>query len=43
MFSNTCLICAAMSPLPTISPLLLRARMPETNTSLPGTTVTTGV
>jgi hypothetical protein len=43
MFSYTCPICAAMSPLPTISPRLLRARMPDTNTSFPGTTVTTGV
>src|SRR6476620_1304045 len=31
-----------MSPLPTISALLLRDRMPDRNTSLPGTTVTTG-
>jgi hypothetical protein len=43
MFSNTWRICAAISPRPTISPFSLRDRMPETNTSFPGTTVTTGV
>ena len=42
MLENTWRICARMSPLPTISALLLRDRMPDRNTSLPGTTVTTG-
>src|SRR5436305_1617788 len=38
MLENTWRICARMSPRPTISPLLLRDRMPDKNTSLPGTT-----
>ena len=41
-FSPTWRIWAPMSPLPTISPAWLRASRPETKTSFPATTVTTG-